>query len=230
MKNKLPIIIVAVVVLILLAAGAGFMMLSSKAKPQTQTQTQTNNTQTAQPQTVKRNAVRGTILSLLDGGQSVSCTVTLPDNKGAGTFYVASSKKFAGDITSKGTDGKDIETHMVSDGTYVYIWSAAMPMGIKMNLSAAKNAANNAQTNQAINMNQNVDMQCGSWSVDDSKFTVPSDVKFSDFSNLLPQGQGAPKTVAPSVPGAQTGSSPCDQVPAGPARTACLNAMQSSGQ
>jgi type II secretory pathway pseudopilin PulG len=227
MKNKLPIIIVAVVVVVLLAVGAGFMMLSSKAKPQAQTQTQANNTQTAQSQTVKRNAVKGTILSLIGSGQTVTCTVTLPDNKGAGTFYVASSKKFAGDITSKGTDGKDIETHMISDGTYVYIWSAAMPMGIKMNLSAARSAANNAQTSQTINMNQNVDMQCGPWSIDDSKFTIPSNVKFSDFSNLLPQGQAAPKTVAPQT--GAGGTSPCDQITDPTVKAACTKALQGNG-
>jgi len=229
MKNKLPIIIVAVVVVILLAAGAGFMMLSSKAKPQAQTQTQTNNTQTANPQTVKRNAVRGTILSLLDGGQSVSCTVALPDNKGTGTFYVASSKKFAGDINSKGTDGKDITTHMISDGTYVYVWSAAMPMGIKMNLSAAKNVANNAQTNQTIDMNQNVDMQCGPWAVDDSKFAVPSNIQFRDMSQLLQQAQ--PQTVAPQTGNTgTTKTSPCDQITDPTVKAACVKALQGNGQ
>jgi hypothetical protein len=105
-------------------------------------------------------------------------------------------------------------------------------MGIKMNLLAAKNAAGNAQTNQAVNMNQQVDMQCGAWTVDDSKFTIPANVNFTDMSNLMKQA--APSTgtttVAPQTGAGAGGTSPCDQVPAGPARTACLNAMQSAGQ
>jgi len=230
MKNKLPIIVAAVVVIILLVAGGAYLMMSSKTKVQPQAQTQTNNTQTANPQAINKNAIRGTILSLIEGGNSVSCTITNPDNKGTGTVYVASNKKFAGDFASKGTDGKDITTHMISDGTYVYVWSAAMPMGIKMNLTAAKNAANSAANNQAVNVNQNVDMQCAPWTVDNSKFTVPTDVKFSDFSNLL-QGQSAPATttVAPKTGAGTTGASPCDQITNPTAKAACTKALQGQG-
>jgi hypothetical protein len=67
-------------------------------------------------------------------------------------------------------------------------------------------------------------MKCSPWITDDSKFTVPANIKFQDMSQLLQQFQ--PKvTTAP-----QTGTSPCDQIPAGAAKTACENAMQSSGQ
>ena len=45
----------------------------------------------------------------------------------------------------KGTDGKETTGHMVSDGTYMYIWSSGLAMGIKMSLEAAKNAAANTQ-------------------------------------------------------------------------------------
>jgi type II secretory pathway pseudopilin PulG len=226
MKN-IGIAIVAIII-ILIVAGGGFFFLKSSKTP-VKTQVQTNNTKAAESQSIKRNAVKGTILSLLDGGKTVSCTVNLPDNKGNGTFYVANSKQFAGDFTSKGTDGKDIATHMISDGTYVYIWSAAMPSGFKMKLETARNATNNAQTNQAVNLNQNVDMQCGAWTVDNSKFTVPSNIEFRDMSGFLQQAQPQ-VTTAPATGGTQTGASACDQVPAGPARTACENAMQSSGQ
>jgi len=197
-------------------------MKSSKA-PVAVVPHQATTTQTAKPQIVNRNAITGTILSLIEGGKTISCTITYPDNKGTGTIYVGSSRKFAGDFNMKGTNNSNVVAHMVSDGTYVYMWSAAMPMGIKMSLLAARNAANNTQTNQSVNLNQTVNMQCNPWTVDESKFTVPSNVSFTDMSNLTKPAQST--TVAP-----QTGASPCDQIPAGPAKTACLNAMQSSGQ
>ena len=224
MKNKW-LIIAVVVVLIALVGLVGYKLMSSnKTVPQAKTQT---TTQTAQPQTMQKNAVRGTILSLLDGGKTVTCTVTLTDNKGTGTFYVASAKKFAGDINSVGTDNKPITTHMVSDGPFVYIWSAAMPMGIKMNLSAARNAANNAQTSQSFDMSQNVDMQCNPWIVDESKFTVPANVNFTDMSNLTnPAGS---TTVAPKTGAGTTGTSPCDAITNPTAKAACQNALKSQG-
>jgi hypothetical protein len=216
-------IIVAVIILIILLGAGGFLFLKY-SKATTMPKQVATSTPTQAPKT---NSVSGTILSLLSGGQNVNCAITYPDNKGTGSIFV-SDKKFAGDFTMKDSSGKETIGHMISDGTFMYIWSSAMPTGIKMNLEVAKNAATNAQNNQGIDVNQKVGLNCSPWLPDNSKFTVPTNIRFTDMSKFFPQGQPA-GTVTPST-GAQTGTSPCDQVPAGPARTACLNAMQSSGQ
>ena len=93
---------------------------------------ETANTQTAKPETT--NSLKGTILGLLSGGKNVNCQVTYPENKGTGSVYV-SDKKFAGDFTMKGADGKETTAHMISDGTFMYAWSSGIAMGIKMNLA-----------------------------------------------------------------------------------------------
>jgi hypothetical protein len=216
-------IAVAIIILIIILGAGGFLFLKYSKAPAMPKQVATS-TPTKAPTT---NSASGTILSLLSGGKTVNCVITYPDNKGTGTIFVA-DKKFAGDFTTKDSSGKETIGHIVSDGTFMYIWSASMPTGIKMSLEAAKNAATNAQNNQAVNINQNVNMNCQQWSADNSKFTVPTNIRFTDMSNFFPQGQPA-GTVTPST-GTQTGTSPCDQIPAGPSRTACLNAMQSSGQ
>ena len=211
--KKSGLIIAAIVIVILLAAGGFYFMKSSKAPAPTKT----TATQPTKPQTT--NSLKGTILSLLSGGKNVSCSITYPDNKGTGTVYV-SDKKFAGDFTMKGADGKETNAHMISDGTYMYIWSSGISTGIKMNLAAAKNAAQNAQTDQSVNINQEVGLNCSPWAPDSSKFTIPSDIKFQDMSQLLQQAQPQ-GTTAP-----QTGSSPCDQITNPTARAACINALQ----
>jgi len=211
--KKSGLIIVAIVVVLLLAAGGMFLMKSSK----TPTVKKTVNTQTAKPQTT--NSLKGTIIGLLSGGKNITCQITYPDNKGTGTVYV-SDKKFAGDFIMKGVDGKETNAHMISDGTYMYVWSSGISTGIKMNLAAAKNAAQNAQTDQSVNINQEVGLNCSPWAPDSSKFTVPSDMKFQDMSQLLQQAQPQ-GTTAP-----QTGSSPCDQITNPTARAACVNALQ----
>lgn len=221
MKN-LWIAIAVIILIVLLGAGGFFFLKYSKAPAMPKQVTTPTTTQSS-----KANSANATILSLLSGGKTVNCTITIPDNKGTGTIVV-SDKKFAGEFTTKDSAGKEIVANMVSDGTYMYIWSSAMPTaGFKMSLEAAKSAATNAQNNnQSVNVNQNVDMQCSPWIVDNSKFTIPSTVKFTDMSKFFPQGQ---PSVTPST-GAKTGASPCDQIPAGAAKTACLNAMQSAGQ
>jgi hypothetical protein len=215
MKN-VGVVIAAVIIILVVAVGGMFFLKASKA-PTMPKPTIT----TAPAQALKTNSVTGTIVGLLSGGKTLTCTITYPNNKGTGTVFVA-DKKFAGDFTMKGTDGKETNGHIISDGTYMYMWSSGLSTGMKISLAAARSAANNAQVNQSININQNVNMQCGAWIADASKFTVPTDVTFRDMSQLFQPAQ--PQT------GTQTGTSPCDQVPVGPARTACQNAMQSSGQ
>jgi hypothetical protein len=217
MKN-IGIVIAAIIIILVATVGGMFFLKASKAPAMPK------STATATPtQALKTNSVTGTIVGLLAGGKTVSCTIAYPDNKGTGTVFV-NDKKFAGDFNMTGSTGKAITAHIISDGTYMYIWSSAMNGGIKMSLAAAKSAATNAQNNQGVDINQNVSMNCGAWTADTSKFIVPTNITFSDMSKFFPQA-----TTAPAA-GTQTGTSPCDQVPAGPARTACQNAMQSSGQ
>jgi len=221
MKN-IGVIIAAIIVILLVAVGGVFFLKYSKAPAQTQS----TNTQAAKPTT---NPTSDSILSLISGGKTVSCSITYPDNKGTGNIYV-SDKKFAGDFTTKDTSGKETAGHMISDGTFMYIWSAAMPTGIKVNLENAKNMAQNSAVSRSFDVNQKVDMKCSPWLADNSKFTVPTNIKFQDMSQLLQQFQPQATTTPKVGTGTQTGTSPCDQVPAGPARTACINAIQSSGQ
>jgi hypothetical protein len=219
MKNKW--LVVAAIVIIVLLIGAGlYLMKSAKTAPAQKVA----NTQTAKPQTT--NSLKGTIIGLLSGGKNVNCQVTYPDNKGTGSVYV-SDKKFAGDFTMKGTDGKETTGHMISDGTYMYIWSSGMPTGIKMSIEAAKNAAANTQTNQSVNINQEVSLNCNPWAPDASKFTLPSDIQFRDMSQLLQQV--APSKGTTVTPQTQTGSSPCDQITDPTAKAACANALQGKG-
>ena len=225
MKKSGPIIAIIVILVILLGVGGMLFMKSAKTPVST---TQTTNTQkTATPQTT--NSIKGTIIGLLSGGKTVNCSMTYPENKGTGTIFV-SDKKFAGDFTMKGTDGKETSGHMISDGTDMYVWSSGMPMGIKMNLADAKNAAQKAGTNanQSVDINQEVNLNCSNWAPDNSKFVVPSNIQFRDMSKLLEQvaPQAAGKTVTPQT---GTGSSVCDQITDPTAKAACTKALQGNG-
>ncbi len=223
MKNKW-LIIAVVLVLILVVAGGAYLMMSSKGK--SQPQAQTTNTQPVKPQTT--NSLKGSILGLLSGGKNVNCQITYPDNKGTGSIFV-SDKKFAGDFTMKGTDGKETTGHMISDGTFMYVWSSGISMGIKMNLADAKNAAQNTQTNQSIDINQEVNLNCNPWITDSSKFTVPSNIQFRDVSQLLKQVPAQGTGIVTPQTGTGTKTSACDQITDPTAKAACVNALQGNG-
>jgi hypothetical protein len=78
---------------------------------------------------------------------------------------------------------------------------------------------------QAVNMSQKSNYSCNPWSVDQSKFTVPTTVTFTDYSAMM-QGVGAGANPGTSMQGSQSECSQCNQIPAGAARTQCLTALK----
>src|ERR1035437_9889756 len=182
MKN-IGIIIAAIIILLIVAVGGVFFLKYSKAPAMPPAQS-TN----AQPTKTVSNTATDSILNLISGGKTVNCQITYPDNKGTGTIFV-SDKKFAGDFTMKAADGKETTGHMISDGTFMYIWSANMPTGIKVNLAAAKNLTQNSAVSRSFDVNQKVGLNCSPWIADNSRFTLPTNVKFQDLSELLKQFQ-----------------------------------------
>jgi len=220
-KKAWLIVAAAFVVIAALAVGGMYLQASKKVTPTTKPAATTS-----QPKKTS-NSINGSLLDLLSGGKTLSCKVTYPDNKGTGTIVVA-DKKFAGDFAVKDSTGKETVAHMISDGTNVYIWSQGLQMGVKMNLNAAKSATSNAQVKQTVDINQNVDMQCGTWVVDNSKFVVPTTVTFTDVSKYFNQNQTT--TVTPQSGAGAINTSLCDQITNASAKAACIQALQKQGQ
>jgi len=222
-KNK-TLVIVAVIGILALLGGAAYLSLSKSSKATTPAEKIT----VTQPKVSSSSSMTGSLKSLLTGGKTQICSISYPDNKGTGTIYVA-DKKFSGDFTMKADDGKVTVGHMISDGIYMYVWSTATPMGIKIKLDAAINAAGKTQPG-SVDINQKVNLNCSPWIADQSKFNVPSNIQFSDLSNIM---QNLPKAPAnSSTPEAKTqtegNGSPCDQITDATAKAACAKAL--SGQ
>lgn len=188
--------IIVGVVLLLLVGGFGYMQLSSKAKTQGPTGNDTTNS-------ADNGSTMGSLKDLLTAGKSVSCTVSYTGDQAgtSGTTYV-SGKKMRSDFTMK-SEGKEIVSHMIQDGTYAYIWSADSTVGTKMKVDVAQEAGTDTadtqtQSQSAVDLNQKVNMKCSGWSVDESMFTPPATVKFTDLSEAL---KNLPKTSDyPSIP------------------------------
>ncbi|OGH08475.1 MAG: hypothetical protein A2152_04015 [Candidatus Levybacteria bacterium RBG_16_35_6] len=221
MKNK---IIIIVIVLILIVAGfLGYTKLAGKSSinPTVSIETQDNN---------KENGITGTIKGLLEKNLTQKCTITYPDNQGTGTIYV-SGKKFSGDFTIN-LEGQKITSHTISDGVYFYSWADNSTTGIKMMLSEAeKNTApTGTEEQQKTGLNEEVKYSCSGWSLDQSKFTPPSNITFSDFSNLIPKTTGSTEKNPTMNEEEKAGNSICDQITDPTAKASCLNAIQSSGE
>ena len=81
-----------------------------------------------------------------------------------------------------------INMRMISDGTYMYTWNTetkAQGMKIKITEPTAENTNTTNTNNGSVNLDDKVDMKCSPWLVDNSKFSIPTDVTFTDLSELM---------------------------------------------
>lgn len=167
----------------------------------------------SQEATTSAQATKGSIKSLLTAGKSVSCTINYSTDVSVskGKIYVSGNKVY-GEFKVLGADGEEIQSYMIQDGENGYSWSGASLAGTKFKIDPA--ASPTVQSDQSVDINRDSDMDCSSWSVDNSKFVPPTNVQFTDVSEVLKQTTQGTKTN-------------CDQITDSQAKASCL---QYSGQ
>ncbi|OGH10914.1 MAG: hypothetical protein A3B38_04120 [Candidatus Levybacteria bacterium RIFCSPLOWO2_01_FULL_36_13] len=173
----------AIVVLVLLLGIGGFLVLGQNKQAN---QTATNIT----PTTVQNEKSTTDIWGILSKGTNQKCDFSYmtSDSSSTGTFYF-SGKKMRGDITSK-NEGKTSVFYLIRDGDTNYMWGTDLEAGFKMTLKE-EDLKTNQQFVQYFNSDQKVDYKCTPWLVDASKFTPPSNIKFTDLSSFTLPKSGA---------------------------------------
>lgn len=124
----------------------------------------------------------GTLAELMKKGGAYKCEVAVKptqenaNTESSGTVYVGGGK-MRGDFSTvvAALGGKAVESHMISSEGYVYTWSDLMPQGVKMKVDAS----GEAPAQQGMDAYTAVDYRCSPWSVEESRFTVPSNVTFT---------------------------------------------------
>ena len=236
-KNNTSRIIIAVVVVLLLIGGGYLFLSKSHMSP-------SHSADNANPQSESKGMSSGkkSLSDFFSMKGTLKCTFSDQTNNGSGTVYVGSGK-MRGDFQSQ-ANGTQSQTHMVNDGTYVYIWTEGQKNGYKMSIDSVKSEASQVKVSgaptaakpQGMNMNQQSNYSCGPWVVESSLFTVPSDITFVDYSSMM-QGQGVSHSSAPQegpaaaqlgtqVHGSAAMCAQCNQAPAGQARNQCLAALK----
>lgn len=214
MPKQAPIII-AVVAVIIIAAGA-YLVLGKKSQTP---QTTSTNTATEQ-KSEDSGSIKGSIKSLLGSNKNVMCIIKPEVDQTAEQKVYISGNKMRGDFTMN-VEGKQFESHMITDGTSAYTWSSAMPQGIKMKMDESfVSASPVAGQPQQVDIDKQIDMQCSPWNVDESLFNLPSDIKFLDVSSMMKPAASS----ASNQTQQNQGSSVCDSITDPEAKAACKNA------
>ena len=122
-------------------------------------------------------------IDFIKQGGSYVCTVgqTVDSIKSSGTFYIngaMSRGEFATEVKGMKIDS----TFVVKDG-YSYSWSSIVPgMGYKVAIdqNASSGTSGNSSGSYAFNSEKIGDYDCKPWTPDNSKFNLPSTIKFTE--------------------------------------------------
>lgn len=206
-------IVIGAIVLLLLVGGGAYMMMN-KNSTTTPSPIDTSPTTTSETPSTSMKSLK----DLLTSGVAQKCTFSDNTQTGNmdGTTYITTGK-MRGDFNST-VSGKTTGTHMIVDGKTSYMWVDGQTTGFKMSFDP-QSVDTKAPSEQAIDMNKTLDYNCSPWAVDNSLFTTPTGVKFTDFSTLTVP------SVAQTTPGQQNNNcSACNSL-SGDAKTQCLTAL-----
>ncbi len=210
--NKNLLIGIGAVVLIGIAA---FLVNSSQ-----KSSLQEALTEVSQPQEEASGLgkISGTLKDLLVRGTPMECTYAyaVEGLTTSGTLYL-SGKKVRGNFETTQGDGQPIESGMVQDGEYVYIWSSQQPQGTKMKITDADldetGSEGLAEEYDPMSFEEmNIDYSCKAWREDASFFAPPAEIEFLDLGQKMEEIGEAQCDV-------------CDSLPEGEGKEQCLESL-----
>lgn len=208
MNTKLIIIIGLVVV----AGIAGFYFMSGQAATSVSDNNMMNTDDTAY----------GRLMSMFESGDSLKCAVSYDTEGevGSGTFYMSGNdESFRGDFNITWSGDEPMVTHVLAHQGFIYTWLEGDSHGMKMKMeSSLKDTVSSSLGN--VSMQEHMDIDCDSWTVDSSLLTPPTNVSFVDATSYY-QETGAEGAMSAQAQQCQA----CDM--AGDASTAasCRAAM-----
>jgi hypothetical protein len=221
-KKKVILILSLVMVLVLAVTGIYFFVSQQNGKqPASQRAGNEQEVDLQDTSTTETDIseVNGNVFDLLKIGNSVKCTFSTEDESGltSGVTYVADNQVRGDFEVNLGEDGP-IQSHIISDGQWIYMWSSALPQGIKANIEDTdlqKTTEEAANSKDLKAFQNNVNYKCSSWNKDESKFVIPQDVKFLDMSQTLKELKVDPDNLC----------SACDYIPDEEAKSECKTRM-----
>jgi hypothetical protein len=200
MKNKnlqagfAPLLVIAIVAVLAIGGGAYVVSKNKQAKnaeleDNLETQANANADANANANANLGINAKGSLRSLLGLGKNTMCTFssTMGDITSSGTVYVSADGGMRGDFTSETKAGTQTSS-MIVKGDTSYVWSGSQ--GMKMNVEGSAGAGASAETKSNVDLDSQVDYECKNWSVDQSKFNVPSSVKFMDIEAMMKSSGG----------------------------------------
>jgi hypothetical protein len=226
--NERGFIVPAIIAIIVVAVvGIGAAMYISRQNESTAIETATEvevgedsavEGEESELTTETGTSLTGTVSDLIKKGQNMTCTFNHTDvnTSTSGTVYVASQgQRMRGDFVVNQPNQPAMNAHVIRDTQFGYFWSDELPQGTKIALTDEATTPEQASAQQDV-LDEAIEYDCQSWSVDTSLFQPPANKEFIDISQQINSAAGA------VPPQAQCAS--CNQLQ-GPAKDQCLQAL-----
>lgn len=216
-KQALVGIITAAIILI----GAAGVFLYSQNKPSEKQPISTS----ASVNEENKSEMTSSLSELLKSEQTQECSFSYDEISGGKTSGITylSGENMRTDLTMD-NNNKITNVYVVRNGNDSYIWGSEFPnnTGLRMTISVDE-LVNGESTKKYFDPDRKLNYNCKPWTIDASVFIPPSNIKFSDLSQMM---QGFMNTTKTS--GAPTGTtnncSMCNFL-TGDAKNACTQQL-----
>lgn len=148
--------------------------------------TNTNQESQQTPSQKSSAATNASLSELLEKGDPRKCTYdgTIKSGEYSGTAYFSSDKQMRNDYKST-VDGKTRNGSMIITNGTQYFWNTETKKGFKTAVQANDSQQDTSQQSESVDTKAKLNFHCESWTVDDSKFTPPSDVAIQDLTQIM---------------------------------------------
>lgn len=170
-------IIAGVVAVLVVAGGAGaYVMLSGDDQANNDTASSVTS------ETEGATAEQVSIEELLTRNASLKCSYSVKDDESTntGTAYFSGGKNMYGEFTNTTKDTSNT-AYVIRNGDTQYVWQKDSKTGYKADVSAYTKEKQQ-QLSQQFDPGKKYQFSCINWNKDDSRFTPPTSVTFTDIS------------------------------------------------
>ncbi len=151
-------------------------------------QNQENNKESDKDE-AKEESFFGSMQDLIMRGKSLKCTYR--QNSDDGEYEVVtyiSGGNVKTEAEMKTGEGKTMESSMVINKDWMYMWNSFTPKGMKVDMQKMpeiENVTDNDVNKDMANLAKEMDYKCRPWIPDNSKFKIPADIQFQDITEMM---------------------------------------------
>ncbi len=180
--NSKVIIAIVVAVIVIIGGGAALVMAN-------------NSKDEAKKAETSQTAKETSLSALQAKGEPRKCTFSseVKNSTYSGTAYFSSDKQMRNDYKNT-INGTERSGSMIITSDTQYFWNNETKKGFKTAIKpsdTSKSSSSSSSSSASQANNSNVDTKakynfhCESWTVDESKFTPPSDVTIQDYTQMM---------------------------------------------